>query len=204
MTQAVDSSGEDERRHVALYGGSFNPPHIGHLVVSSYVLATQPVECIWLMPCFQHAFAKTLEPFEKRMEMARRMSQGVILRGRAYVTDVEAQLGGESRTIDTVKHLRARHPDTAFDLVLGTDIFMDRHAWKGFDELETLCRFIVLGRRGFDAPDNHVASPPLIDVSSTQVRELLKDRNAGQNAAVLATLVPAAVLSYIEEEGLFE
>lgn len=184
-------------QRVALYGGSFNPPHVGHLTVVSYVLATQPVECVWLMPCYQHAFAKALAPFDDRMEMTRRLADGVFPAGRTWVTDIEAQLGGESRTIDTVEHLMSRHPRTRFDLVVGTDIFEDRASWKRFDDLERLCRFIVVGRRGFDAPDGHRASPPLIDLSSTEVRERLA---AGRP---VDTLVPRAVAEHIDSQGLY-
>ena len=183
-------------RTIALYGGSFNPPHIGHLVVISYVLATQPVEAVWLMPCFQHAFGKSLAPFEHRMEMARRLTAGVIEPGRAAVTDVESQIGGESRTIDTIKHLRAQYPEVTFDLIVGTDIFQERAAWKNFDELESLCRFIVIGRRGSPAPKNHVTSPPLIDISSTELRERLAKGLSTQS------LLPASVAAYIHQESL--
>ena len=61
-------------RRIALYGGSFNPPHAGHLLVTAYVLATCEVDGLWLMPAFRHPFGKELAPFEDRVEMCRRIA----------------------------------------------------------------------------------------------------------------------------------
>jgi len=57
---------------VAIYGGSFNPPHVAHQLAALYVLETQPVDELWFVPCFKHPFEKALESFEDRLEMCRR------------------------------------------------------------------------------------------------------------------------------------
>jgi hypothetical protein len=56
-------------RSVALLGGSFNPPHVGHLLLAQYVLATAPVDELWLLPTFRHAFGKDLAPYDDRLAM---------------------------------------------------------------------------------------------------------------------------------------
>ena len=181
---------------VAIYGGSFNPPHVGHTMVAAWVLATADIDELWLVPCAEHAFSKDLCSFEHRMQMCR-LAVDVLKDDRVRVSDVEGQLGGTSRTIDTIGYLRSQHPGWSFDLVVGTDIFAERASWKRLDELERLCGFIVVGRSGHPAPEGHPASPPIIDVSSTQVRRGLA---AGGD---MTALVPRRTLEYIDERGLY-
>lgn len=184
------------QRRIALYGGSFNPPHLGHVQIVSYVLATENVSSVWIVPVGSHAFAKKLMPFEHRKAMCE-LALRDFAPGRACVSDVEQRLGGVSRTIDTVKWLMEREPDTRFDLVLGTDIFGEKESWKAFDELERLCGFIVIGRTGYPDPADHPASPPLFDVSSTAIRAAL------QGGQPTTHLLPREVRAYIEEHGLY-
>lgn len=180
---------------VGLYGGSFDPPHVGHVQVASYVLATSSVDELWLVPCASHAFAKELESYDHRMAMCR---LAVRDSKRTVVSDVEGRLGGTSRTIDTVRHLLADRPGLEIDLVVGADIFPERHDWKAFDELERLCGFLIVGRPGaYPTPDGYDVAPPLLDVSSTEIREAL-----GRGEAV-TNRVPRAVAAYIEEHGLY-
>lgn len=181
---------------IALYGGSFNPPHIGHVQVVSYVLSTSNVDAVWLLPTFQHAFGKALAPFEQRLEMCR-LALRPFAPERAQASDIERTLGGESRTIDTVEALMEAHADSSFDLVIGADILEERHLWKRFDRLEQLCRFIVIGRRGYEVPAGFSAAPPLFDVSATQLRSSLAVGASVEN------LLPASVEAYIRSQRLY-
>ena len=181
---------------IALYGGSFNPPHLGHVQVVSYVLSTSDVDAVWLVPTFQHAFGKSLAPFDERLEMCR-LALAPFAPERARVSAIERTMGGQSRTIDTVETLMAADPDARFDLVIGADILEERHLWKRFDRLEQLCRFIVIGRRGYEIPPDFAAAPPLFDVSSTQLRTALAAREPVEN------LLPASVAAYIRTAGLY-
>src|SRR5512146_215517 len=98
---------------VALFGGSFNPPHVGHQLLALYVLETEPVDELWLVPCWRHPFEKELAPFEHRLRMTE--AAAAALGPRARVSDVEARLGGDkSRTLLTVRALQASHPDVEF------------------------------------------------------------------------------------------
>ncbi|HVR61105.1 MAG TPA: nicotinate-nicotinamide nucleotide adenylyltransferase, partial [Polyangia bacterium] len=102
---------------VALFGGSFNPPHVAHQMVGLYVLETALVDELWLLPCFLHAFGKPLAPFDDRFRMCERAAAA--LGERARVSDVERAIGQPSRTLVTVQALRAQHPRHAFSLVIG-------------------------------------------------------------------------------------
>jgi nicotinate-nucleotide adenylyltransferase len=177
---------------VALFGGSFNPPHVGHQLAGLYVLETDAVDELWLVPCFKHPFDKTLVPFEDRLAMCTRAAAA--LGPRARVTDCERQLGGESRTLRTVTTLQAQHPTAEFSLVIGADLESEVPSWYGAEQLRKLCRFIVIGRAGFPGG----RGPAMPAVSSSEVRQRLR---AGQP---VDTLVPRAVLDYIQETKLYE
>lgn len=176
---------------VALFGGSFNPPHVGHQLAALYVLETQPVDELWMIPCFRHPFEKNLAPYEHRLRMCERAAAG--LGPRVKVSDVEGELGGDSRTLLTVRALRARHPEIELSLVIGSDLRDEVSTWYGAGELEALIRFIVVGRQGYPVAGS-VAIPA---ISSSEVRDRLRSGRAADE------LVPRAVLDYIQEQALY-
>lgn len=178
---------------VALLGGSFNPPHVGHLIAAQYIKATQEIDQVWLLPSFRHPFGKQLTPFEHRASMCRAMCADAS--GWLQVCEIEQQLGGDGRTVNTVKHLRGNYPDHRFSLVIGSDIVKDLPHWKDFDEIERLARVIVLHRPGY--PDPRAIGPPLAAVSSTEVRERL------ERGQLPRDLVPRAVLAYAQAHHLY-
>ena len=86
---------------VAIFGGSFNPPHVAHVLAVTYVLATEDLDEILVVPCFRHPFAKELAPFEDRFAMC---ELAMAWLPKVTVSRVEQELGGESRTLRTVEH----------------------------------------------------------------------------------------------------
>src|SRR4051794_25903985 len=128
---------------VALFGGSFNPPHVGHVLAMAYVLSTARVDRLLMVPCFEHPFDKRLESFEHRYRMAQLAAAP--FGQHVEVSDVERRLGGESRTLRTVKALRAERPDAELVLAIGADLLKERERWYGYSELVTLVEFFVVG-----------------------------------------------------------
>jgi nicotinate-nucleotide adenylyltransferase len=179
---------------VALFGGSFNPPHLGHQLLALTVLETHPIDQLWMIPCFRHRFDKALAPFADRLAMCRLTARA--LGDRAQVSDIEGQLGGESRTLLTVMALRQAHPGTDFDLVIGADLHDEIDSWYRAEELRRMVSFIVVGRGGFPGPGggDQLQMPA---VSSTEVRRRLQ---AGESADAF---VPRLVLDYIRETKLY-
>jgi nicotinate-nucleotide adenylyltransferase len=86
-------------RSVAVFGGSFNPPHVAHLLAATLVLATQDVDLLLVVPAFKHPFAKSLAPFDERVTMCT-LAMGWL--PGVEVSRVEEELGGESRTLRTL------------------------------------------------------------------------------------------------------
>jgi len=180
---------------VAVFGGSFNPPHISHVLAATLVLATEAVDRLLVVPTFQHPFHKALATFDDRVRMCE-LALGWL--PRVEVSRVEEELGGESRTLRTLEHLAERHPEWKLRFVMGADILVESHKWFGFDRIIELAPPIVLGRAGVvhrDAP-----ASVLPEVSSTDVRSRLA---AGEYDA-LRRLVPRAVLDYAQKRGLYK
>jgi len=180
---------------IALFGGSFNPPHLGHELAGLYVLETADVDELWLMPTFQHPFDKELLPFEDRLAMCRLAAAA--LGPRARVTDIERELGDESRTLRTVRALQARHAEHQFALVIGADLVEETATWYGGEELRATVPFIVVGRAGHSAGPGASAAVEMPAVSSTEIRRALA---VGKP---VTGLVSRAVLDYIRARGLF-
>lgn len=185
-------------RRIALYGGSFNPPHVAHQLVCAYVLATArpAVERVLMIPTFRHPFGKALEPFEHRVEMCR--IAAAMFGGLVEVSRIEEELGGDSYTLTTVKALRARHPDVAWSVVIGADLVAERERWHGWEELKTLIDFIVVGRKGngdgAGGPATGLEMPP---VSSTELRARFAD------GRTVDGMVDVRIADYVRMHGLY-
>jgi len=180
---------------VAFYGGSFNPPHVAHLLAAAYLRAIGGFDAVLVVPVFSHAFDKQLAPFEHRVrmcELALAWMPGVT------VSRVEEQLETPSLTLRTVRKLHAERPDDRLRLVIGSDVLFETHKWHAWPEIEALAPPYVLGRVGFPHPE---APPPVLpDVSSTRIRQLLAE---GGGARELDTYLPRAVAAYARERGLY-
>jgi nicotinate-nucleotide adenylyltransferase len=176
---------------IALFGGSFDPPHVGHLLAGAYVLATEPVDELWLVPVLAHPFGKQFQgSYDHRVELCGRLAQDL---PRTRVSRAEEE-SGQARTVDLLEHLHRKHPDTRWALVLGTDLTAERPQWKNFARVAELARIITVQRAGYAEAG---AAPALPEVSSTQVRALLR---AGGDAS---HLVPRGVLESIRAAGTY-
>lgn len=184
---------------IALFGGSFNPPHLGHLGVCEHVLAVHPGQ-LWLMPAYTHPFGKPLAPFEDRVRMCELLlsSRDPVFE-RARVVTVEREVPERTgRTVDTLLHLQRVHPGRSFRLVLGSDLYEERERWKDFATIERLAPPLWVPRRGFDAANQALGLVPfLIDVRSVEIRA----RVAADES--LEGLVPEPVARYISRHRLY-
>jgi len=186
---------------VALFGGSFNPPHVAHQLVGLYVLETQPVDEVWFVPVFEHVFGKPLAPFEDRIAMCELAAAA--LGPRAKVSRAEEELAKRpgfagSRTLDLIEHLRATHA-IELRLVIGTDILGETPKWHRWDDVVKAAPPIIIGRAGHLPAGITATGVAMPEISSTEIRAQLA---AGHPEAV-AALVPASVLWYIAGHNLY-
>ncbi len=178
-------------KRVALFGGSFNPPHVGHLLAAVYMRSVRGVDEVWLVPSAQHPFGKVLPPFDDRVSWCEALAKD--FEAWMKVSRAETQVGKEGRTIDLLHHLIPLHSDTRFSLVLGSDILDDLPKWKAWSEIEQLVEVVILLRAGYPSP--RAVGPPLAQISSTEIRDRM-----GRGDAVEA-LVPKRVLEAMSAGG---
>jgi len=178
---------------VALLGGSFNPPHMGHALCASFARTALGAHEVWLLPAFRHPLGKPLLAFEHRLHMCR------LLAGQlgewAKAMDTEAHLGGEGRTVDLLEHVVPRHPGKRFWWLMGSDTVGDLPLWKGFSRIQELAKVVVVHRLGY--PLEGALGPGLVALSSTQVRQRLAGGDIPEG------WLPTAVAGYIHAQQLY-
>ncbi len=185
-----------DEQFTAIYGGSYDPPTLGHLMVASHLLLNAPnVEQIYVPPCFQQR-GKNLLDFEHRYIMCER-NFGIL--PRIKILRTEQELGGESLTIRLLRTLKEREPDKKFRFVMGADLIETAPYWEGWDEIQMIAPPLIIGRAGISPrrPGDPTPVAPL--VSSTMVREALARadyREAGRNLTV-------GVCKYIQDNRLY-
>jgi nicotinate-nucleotide adenylyltransferase len=185
---------------VALFGGSFNPPHVAHQLVALYVLETQPVDELWFVPTFAHPFGKALAAYDDRVAMCELAAAP--LGPRARVSRAEAELAARpgfvtSHTLDLVDDLAAQ--GHVLRLVIGTDILREAAQWHRWDDVVAKAPLIVVGRAGHPlAPGSTATEITMPEISATRVRDLL-----ARGASEVTGLVPGPVLRYIAEHNLY-
>ncbi len=185
---------------IGLFGGSFNPPHVGHALLALYVLETTDLDELWVVPTWRHAFGKDLAGYDDRVKMCESMAEAVGPRARVSRVEEEVALarGGESRTLHTLEHLAVGRSEVRWRLVIGSDILAETSAWLAWDEVVRRAPPIIVGRGDHPAPPGADVSPLTIPaVSSTEVRARI-DRGEDVRG-----LLPRAVLGYIAARGLY-
>lgn len=153
----------------AVFGGSFNPPHVGHAMVACWLRWTQGVDAVWFVPAFEHAFGKELVAWERRLAATHALAAVVNDGGRwAAVDEIESRLPRPSYTIHTLDALREAHPGRTLRLVVGADVWGQLPAWRDHRRVIEEYAPVVVGRAGYpDVP----GVPSFPAVSSTVVRE---------------------------------
>ena len=121
---------------VGVYGGSFNPPHVGHAMVAAWLVWTARVEEVWLVPTWRHAFDKKLAPWGVRIAACEALA--ALVGPEVRVSTVEAELPEPSYTVQTLDTLRLRHPEHRFQLVVGADVVAQHAGWKDWPRIAAI------------------------------------------------------------------
>ncbi len=178
---------------VGILGGTFDPPHMGHLGVAAIALASDNVDEVWFIPCVSHRFGKQPAPFEDRLAMCLLLIKG---RPNMKVSDVERELLRTGHTLDLVITLRAAHPDKAFRLLAGSDIYHEKEKWHRYNEIARLAPPIYVERQGIEPiPEPTLKAPIKTDSSNLRIALARGERPIDT--------VPTEVLDYIETNGLY-
>jgi nicotinate-nucleotide adenylyltransferase len=160
---------DDPRQTWGIFGGAFDPPHLGHLCVAALALATGELDRLLVVPTFDHPFGKRMASWAERLAMTRLAFAPL---ARVEVSALEETLPRPSLTLHTVTALCEGHPEVRWRLVIGSDTLRDRAAWHRFDDVVRLAEPLVVGRAGHEPGAAGFAVP---DISSTELRSALAE-----------------------------
>ncbi|MGH7570420.1 MAG: nicotinate-nucleotide adenylyltransferase [Gemmatimonadota bacterium] len=188
-----------------LLGGTFNPPHIAHLIVAHIVREELALDQVVLVPTHRHAFKGEAEASPRDRAA---MTELAVAGDRGLAADrLEIERGGVSYTTDTLRELRSREPGTAWHLILGQDNLSELHEWHEVEALPGMAEIVVVTREidgaGDGGPDTPFAgrlrwvTVPTLEISSTTIRRRVAE------GRTIRHWVPAAVEAYIAERGLY-
>ncbi len=188
-------------QRIGILGGTFNPVHVGHLLIAQDALEQAGLDQVIFIPSAKppHKAAPDLASPRQRWHMLQLALAG---NPRFTADDVELRRGGKSYSIDTVVELQRRQPRAEFFFIIGSDSVQELHRWKEADRLVRLCRFIVLARPGFRvtgplARRCKVVTGHLCEIASREIRQRVR---RGES---IRYLVPDAVFRYIHARKLY-
>ena len=186
---------------IGLYFGSFNPIHVGHLIIAEYVVENTDVNQVWLVVSPQNPLKQTASLLNEnhRLHLARLATED---NPRLKVSNIEFKLPRPSYTIDTLSYLKEKYPEHTFCVIIGSDSLRNIHKWKNYELLLSEYEIIVYSRPGFYIDESHagccvVLKAPLLDISATFIREQIKKRKS------IKYLVPEIVREEIENQGYY-
>lgn len=202
---------------IGVYGGAFNPPHLGHITAARAVFGLLKLDKLLVIPT-GHPPHKTLPPGspapEQRLEMTRLAMEQAGLGGGVEVLDLELRREGNSYTADTLARLREQYPEEELWLLMGTDMFLTLQTWREPERILSLAGVAAFGRTEADTEELFsvqreylcrtypqariftLSIPGVVDVSSTELRERLARGEGG-------SLLAPAVYGYILREKLY-
>ena len=186
---------------IGLLGGTFDPPHYGHLLVASEVLEQCNLDEVWFVPnrLPPHKKGMPVTKKEHRLEMVRLAIEG---NPSFRLSTIELEREGQSYTYDTIRQLTVTYRNDRFFFIIGADMINDLPNWHHIDKLVQMTTFIGINRPGYSVESPYRAhiqtiDMPPFDVSSSFLRERFK---LGKNTRYY---LPERVRNYIEENDLY-
>jgi nicotinate-nucleotide adenylyltransferase len=181
---------------IALFGGSFDPPHLGHITVADTVAKKRIADEVWFVPCANHPFAKNLSPAKNRLEMLQ------LIHGNHRIYTYEIEKKTASYSIETLEHATQEFPEHTFSWLIGSDLLQSFTKWHLYAELLQRFPVLVYPRAGYAMEPllNNMRAlheVPEIAASATEVRKLVQE---GKN---IEDFVPKKIEEYIHTHRLY-
>jgi nicotinate-nucleotide adenylyltransferase len=187
---------------IGLFFGSFNPVHVGHMIIASHMAQYTDLDQVWMVISPQN-------PFKNKASLANNNDRYHLLRlaigdnQKIKASNVEFSLTIPSYTIDTLVYLKEKYPKYEFALIMGEDNLENLHKWKNFTVILDNYDIYVYKRTGYNTNDynNHPTVKfmdlPLLEISATQIRKAIRDGKSVQY------LVPDSVYKYLENSTMY-
>jgi len=164
--------------NIGLYFGSFNPIHIGHLIIVNHILNQSELDRIWLVVSPQNPFknADGLMNEYERFHLVQRAIEDDV---RLKASDIEFSLPKPSYTVHTLAYLEEKYPEHHFSIIMGSDGFQNLDKWKNAEAIVANYPIIIYKRPGFEVNKNlhakiTIMTAPQLEISSTHIRELIR------------------------------
>jgi len=188
---------------IAILGGSFDPPHLGHLLVAQQTLDFSNIDEVWLMPCFFHPFNKKMADSLDRLNMCE-LFVGRELNRKIRVSDFEVRLKKRCFTIDTVRTLKKTFKTDKFFWLIGSDNLADFKKWKDWEELLKEIKFLVFPRIDYPIkrlPKGFIPIKSKLLISSNLSSDIIRMRL--KRRLSIKGMVTEEVEDYIKEHKLY-
>jgi nicotinate-nucleotide adenylyltransferase len=187
---------------IGLFFGSFNPIHIGHLIIANYMATQTDLDRVWLVVSPQNPLKpkKTLARDHDRLHLVR---LGIGENSRLKASDVEFGLPQPSYTIDTLTFLKEKYPEHQFVLIMGADNLGSLKLWKNYEQILADYDLYVYKRPAYelgefaDHPRVRIFETPPLDISATYIRDCIKTGKS------VRYLVPESVWEYLESGSMY-
>lgn len=190
---------------IGLYFGTFNPIHIGHLIIANHMAEHSDLDQIWMVvtPHNPHKKKSSLLDDHHRLEMVHLATESY---SKIKPSDIEFKLPQPNYTVNTLIHLQEKFPSYNFSLIMGEDNLNSLHKWKNFEVILENHAIYVYPRLNTENIDNqfvnhpkiHKVEAPIIELSSTFIRESIK------NNKNVAPMLPNKVWDYIEHNLFYK
>ncbi|TYR82815.1 nicotinate-nucleotide adenylyltransferase [Priestia megaterium] len=187
-------------KRIGIFGGTFNPPHLGHLLIANEVLHAMKLDEIWFMPSYIPPHKVIDEPIAPihRLNM---LKLAIQTNNQFVLQPIEFERESTSYTFDTMSILTETYPSYRFYFIIGADMVEYLSKWYKIDELQQLVTFVGVKRSGYTIQSSYPIKEvevPQIDVSSSFIRKRVKEHGT------IDYFVPLSVKQYIEENQLYE
>ncbi|MGZ5190782.1 MAG: nicotinate (nicotinamide) nucleotide adenylyltransferase [Flavisolibacter sp.] len=187
---------------IGLYFGSFNPIHVGHLVIANHILNETDLDKVWFVVSPLNPF-KESDNLLNEYDRLHLVQKAIESDNRLKASDIEFSLPKPSYTVHTLAYLKEKYPNYSFSIIMGSDSFQNLGKWKNADVIIRENPVIVYKRPGFDVDNNlnvqlTIMNAPLLEISATHIRELIRTGKS------IKFLVPPSVEEEILASGLYK
>lgn len=189
--------------HVGLFFGSFNPVHVGHMIIANYMVEHTDLEEVWMVLSPQNPF-KSQRSLANDYDRLHLLNLAIGDHSKIKSSNVEFNLPKPSYTIDSLSYLKEKYPDKKFSLIMGGDNITNFHKWKNY-ELILRDHDIYVYKRGNktehqlgDIPNIKFAEAPLLNISASYIRKSIKEGKSIQY------LVTEEVFSYLNTHNIYK
>lgn len=184
---------------IGILGGTFDPPHIGHLIIAEIVKDSLGLNEVWFIPTNEPPHKETAN--SSTTDRVNMLNLAIENNESFFINTIEVDRAGKSYSIDTITELKTKHPDKQFYFIIGADMVDYLPKWYEIERLLNLVTFVGVKRQGYELSSKYkirTVDIPLIEIASSEVRRRIS------NNQTVKYFLPEKVRSYIEERNLYE